>query len=302
MNVLSPASHQARDIASLWWWMLGASGVGFAVVVGLLVAAWMRRRRPATADDEISTRFVVALGIVVPILVIGSLFVIANIFVIRTTQAPAGTATRLTVRVIGHDWWWEVRYPGTSVVTANEIHIPTRTPILLEATTADVIHSFWVPELNRKIDTIPGRLNKIELEADRPGYFRGQCAEFCGLQHAHMALAVYAQTPAEFRRWLAQQKQPVQPSNTVGGQLFLDGTCSECHTIRGTSADGTTGPDLTHLASRATIAALTLPNTPSNLAAWITHNQQIKPGNKMIDVQLPPAKLRALVAYLESLR
>lgn len=302
LNVLSPASHQARDIASLWWWMLGASGVGLAVVVGLLVAAWARRRRAGGPGEEVSTRIVVALGVAVPILVIASLFVVSDIFLIRTTQAPAATATRMTVHVIGHDWWWEIRYPGTSVVTANEIHIPTNTPIRLEATTADVIHSFWVPQLNRKIDTIPGQVNVIKLDAERPGFFRGQCAEYCGVQHAHMALGVYAQTPSAFRRWLANQERPVHASSGPGAALFLGGTCAECHTIRGTTASGTTGPDLTHLATRATIAALTLPNTPANLAAWITDNQQVKPGNRMVDVRLGAGKLHALVVYLSSLR
>jgi cytochrome c oxidase subunit 2 len=301
VNALHPASHQARDIASLWWWMLGASWIGFLLVAGLLGAAWIRRRR-AGPSESLSTRIVVAFGVVVPILVIGTLFFISDVFVIRTTQAPAANATKLTVRVIGHEWWWEVRYAGTTAVTANEIHIPTRTPVLLQATSGDVIHSFWVPELNRKIDTIPGQVNEIELDADTPGVYRGQCAEYCGVQHAHMALAVYAQPPAAFRRWLAHQEQPAEASRTAGSALFLDGTCSQCHAIRGTSATGDVGPDLTHLASRTTIAALTLANTPADLSAWITRNQQIKPGNRMVDVRMSRSHLRALVAYLRSLR
>jgi cytochrome c oxidase subunit 2 len=301
VNALHPASHQARDIASLWWWMLGGSWIGFLLVAGLLGAAWIRRRRTGPSE-ALSTRIVVALGVVVPILVIGTLFFVSDVFVIRTTQAPAANTTKLTVRVIGHQWWWEVRYAGTTAVTANEIHIPTRTPVLLQATSADVIHSFWVPELNRKIDTIPGQLNEIELDADTPGVYRGQCAEYCGVQHAHMSLAVYAQAPAAFRRWLAHQEQPAKASRTAGSALFLDGTCSQCHAIRGTSATGDVGPDLTHLASRATIAALTLANTPADLSAWIARNQQIKPGNRMVDVRMSRSHLRALVAYLRSLR
>jgi cytochrome c oxidase subunit 2 len=281
--------------------MLGASWVGFLLIAVILAAAWIRRGRPGPSE-AVSTRIVIGLGVVVPILVIATLFFISDVFVMRTTQAPAASATRMTVHVIGHDWWWEVRYPGTDVVTANEIHIPTNTPILLQVTTADVIHSFWVPELNRKIDTIPGQVNAIELDADKAGVYRGQCSEYCGVQHAHMALAVYAQPPAAFRRWLANQKKPATVSHSAGVSLFLDGTCAQCHTIRGTSATGDVGPDLTHLASRHTIAALTLANTAGDLAAWITRNQQIKPGNRMIDVRMSGARLRELVTFLRSLR
>ena len=281
--------------------MLGGAWIGLLLVALLLAFAWIGRNRRGPSEAA-STRIVVALGVALPIAVIATLFFVSDVFIIRTTQAPAATATRLTIRVIGHQWWCEVRYPGTTAVTANEIHIPVRTRVLLQATTADVIHSFWVPELNRKIDTIPGRVNEIELDADGPGVYRGACAEYCGVQHAHMALAVYAQPRAAFRRWLALQERPAKAVRSAGAALFLDGTCSECHAVRGTSASGTEGPDLTHLASRHTIAALTLANTVHDLAAWITRNQQIKPGNRMIDVRLPAPKLRALVAYLRSLR
>src|SRR5438105_10206245 len=251
--------------------MLGGAWIGLLLVALLLAFAWIRRNGRGPSEAA-STRIVVALGVALPIAVIATLFFVSDVFIIRTTQAPAATATRLTIRVIGHQWWWEVRYPGTTAVTANEIHIPVRTRVLLQATTADVIHSFWVPELNRKIDTIPGRVNEIELDADRPGVYRGQCAEYCGLQHAHMALAVYAQQPAQFRRWLAHEGTPATATG-AGEHVFVSGPCANCHTIRGTSADGGVGPDLTHLASRSTIGALTLPNDPADLAAWITDNQ-----------------------------
>ncbi|MBV8597604.1 MAG: cytochrome c oxidase subunit II [Actinobacteria bacterium] len=310
MNSLSPASHQARDIASLWWWMLGGAWLGFLLIACLLVFAWIRRNRRGigrdtegrTPGEAVSTWIVVTLGVALPIAVIATLFFVADVFVIRTTQAPAATKTAMTVQVIGRQWWWEVRYPGTGVVTANEIHIPTDTPVLLEATTADVIHSFWVPELNRKIDTIPGQVNEIELDAEKAGVYRGQCAEYCGVQHAHMALDVYAQPAAAYRTWLAHQKRHATPSTSPGARIFFSNSCTQCHTIRGTSASGTTGPDLTHLMSRATIAALTLPNTRANLAAWITRNQQIKPGNKMVDIAIGGRRLAELVAYLRTLR
>jgi cytochrome c oxidase subunit 2 len=313
-NALAPESHQSRDIASLFWWMMGGAWIGLALVVGLLVLSWKRRNRRGIGGDtdglkpgeRSSWYVVVGAGIVLPIVLIATLFVISDIFVIRTTQAPAATATRLTVEVIGHQWWWEVRYPGTTAVTANEIHIPVRTPVRVEVRAADVIHSFWVPQLNRKIDAIPGMHNAVELYADAVGRYRGQCAEFCGLQHAHMGMYVFADPPAVFRRWLAGQERAAKPPTGAeasrGAQLFASGSCSSCHAIRGTDASGYVGPDLTHVASRTTLAALAIPNTPSALAEWITDAQHVKPGNQMPDVQLNDAQVRALVAYLEGLK
>jgi cytochrome c oxidase subunit 2 len=236
-----------------------------------------------------------------PIVVISTLFVISDVFVIKTTQAPAGNATKLTVRVIGHQFWWEVRYPGTSAVTANEIHIPVRTPVRVEVQTADVIHSFWVPQLNRKIDTIPGKTNAIELYADAAGRYRGECAEFCGLQHAHMSMVVFADPPGRFRAWLAREQRPAATTTGVGARVFQT-QCSSCHAIRGTGAGGFVGPDLTHFASRTSIAAYTIPNTRDRLAQWIAHPQQVKPGNQMPDLPLSRRQVNELVAYLETLR
>ena len=199
-NALAPKSHQAQDIATLFWWMMGGAWIGLAVVVVLLVLAWRRRGRKSGVGEKAAERrgwfVVIGAGMVLPIALIAALFVISDVFVIRTTQAPAASATRLTVLVTGHQWWWEIRYPGTRAVTANELHIPVRTPVRVDVRTADVIHSFWVPQLNRKIDTIPGQTNAIELDADAVGSYRGQCAEFCGVQHAHMGLVVVAEPEA----------------------------------------------------------------------------------------------------------
>jgi cytochrome c oxidase subunit 2 len=312
-NSLAPASHQAHDIANLFWWMMGVAWVGLGSVVFLLVWAWRRNRRGFGDDREgvqpgerTAWKVVIGAGVALPIVLIAALFVVADIFVIKTTQAPAANATKLTVLVVGHQWWWEVHYAGTTVVTANEIHIPAQTPVRVEVQTADVIHSFWVPELNRTIDTIPGRTNAIELYADKAGLYRGQCDEFCGLQHAHMAFYVFADTPAAFQRWLAgQEKQAAAPTSAAtrtGEQEFTHGSCSTCHTIRGTSAAGNTGPDLTHLASRTTLGALAVPNTPSYLEGWIRDSQHVKPGNQMPNFDLDPARMHALVAYLETLK
>jgi cytochrome c oxidase subunit 2 len=303
-NALAPQSHPARDLASLFWWMMGVAWAGFALVAGMLVLAAVKRRR--TGSERLSWLIVIGLGIVMPICVIASLFFVADVFVIRTTQAPAASATRMTIQVIGHQWYWEIVYPRSHVVTANELHIPVRTPINLEVRTADVIHSFWVPQLNRTIDTIPGQTNRILLYADRVGRYRGQCDEFCGLQHAHMAVYVFAEPAARFRAWLANQGKPARKPRSAlarqGERIFMSGQCSSCHTVRGTTAHGYLGPDLTHLAGRTSLAALTIPNTPPRLAQWVRYAQKVKPGNQMPDIRLSDARLRAVVAYLEGLK
>jgi cytochrome c oxidase subunit II len=308
-SVLHPQSKEAHAIWTLWWVMLGVSAFGFAVIVFLLVLGWARRDRaslPFGGGERAGTAIVVGAGIFLMVALLSGLFVWSDIYVIKTTEAPAASSTRLTVKVIGRQWFWEVRYPGSDAVTANEIHIPVRTRVGLEGTTADVIHSFWVPELNRKADLIPGQVNRLLLDADRAGTYRGQCSEYCGLQHAHMSMLVFADPVPVFQRWLANEQRPARTPTTaqerLGQRLFLSMPCSGCHTIRGTPSEGTAGPDLTHLASRTTIGALTLDNTRSNLAHWIRNSQRYKPGNKMPGFALSNSETDALVAYLESLK
>jgi cytochrome c oxidase subunit 2 len=248
----------------------------------------------------------VLFGICIPITVNVAIFIIANFFVIKQTEAPAATTTPMTIQVNGRQWFWEVRYPGTAAITANEIHIPAGTRVNVVATTGDVIHSFWVPQLNRKIDMIPGRRNRVLLSSDKPGRYRGQCAEFCGIEHARMAMYVYVQEPPAFQRWLRSVAAPARaPSGGLaraGATVFQRNQCGSCHTIRGTSARGQVGPDLTHIGSRASIGALTLPNTADALRAWLRDPQHWKPGNRMPDLGLSDADLRALVAYLQGLK
>jgi cytochrome c oxidase subunit 2 len=313
-DTLNPHSHQSGDIANLFWVMMAVAFGGLGLVTGLLVFAWVRRNRRGIGGDTDDPHpgekpgwfVVVGMGVVFPLTVIVALFIVSDWAIIKVTQAPAASSTELTVRAIGHEWFWAFRYPGTNAVTADEMHIPVDTRVNLVATTADVIHSFWVPELNRKIDTIPGQQNRILLETDRADVYRGQCAEYCGLQHAHMGMLVFVQPKAEFQRWLKQQSAPAKPPTTVlaqqGERVFLNGSCSSCHAIRGTSARGYVGPDLTHLASRTMLAGLTIPNTPDYLARWISDSQHYKPGNQMPNFPLPPKQLRALVAYLETLK
>ena len=293
---LRPESPPAHGIATLWWVMLGASTAGLAVVVGILVASWFRRA--TRGRDRPGTITVIVLGIVTPILVLVALFAYSDLFLINGTSPPASAATKgaLSVRVVGHQFWWEVRYGG-GAVTANEIHIPVRTPVLVYVHSPDVIHSFWVPQLNRKIDVFPDQVNRVELYADTVGRYRGQCAEFCGLQHAHMSFYVFADPRPVFERWLARQRRPAARTSA----LFMS-KCSSCHAIRGTPADSHVGPDLTHVGSRTSLAAATIPNTPPRMEEWLRRTQRVKPGALMPDVSLSDAQVRRLARYLESLK
>ena len=310
MSPLDPHSPASHDIATLWWWMLVTAGIVFLGAVALLLIGWFRRGKPGLPffgeSERANLGLVIAFGIAIPLVVLIALFVVSDLYVLNKTDAPEVSSTDLTVTVIGHQWWWEARYPAGEVVTANEIHIPARTPVNLVARSADVIHSFWVPELNRKIDMIPGQSNRIELYAEEPGVYRGQCAEFCGLQHAHMAFRVRAEPRRAFERWLTANEQPArEPSGALarqGQRYFMEDACAGCHTIAGTPAQGTIGPNLTHLASRRTLAALTIANDRRELGRWIRDPQEIKPGTKMPGLALSNARFRAIVAYLSELR
>jgi cytochrome c oxidase subunit 2 len=309
-SAINPAAPQARDIKTLWWWMLAVAVVIFVGAVALLGLGWLRRGTrglPVFGEREnVTVGLVVLFGIAVPLVTLVTLFTTADVFLITKTDQPARAATGLSIAVTGHQWFWEVRYPGTTAVTANEIHIPVGTKVDVALTTADVIHSFWVPQLNRKLDMVPGQVNHLLLEAEKPGVFRGQCAEFCGVQHAHMAMFVYADPPDRFKAWLASESKPAAAPTTAaargGAQVFLSQPCASCHTIRGTDAQGEVGPDLTHLASRTTLAAATIPNDYGQLAAWVFDPQHVKPGNRMPAVPLAPDDFRNLIAYLESLK
>jgi cytochrome c oxidase subunit II len=304
-NVLDPHSPAEHRITMLGWIMFVGCAIGLAFVAVLLVMGWARRRRdalPFGGGEKAGTGLVIGLGIGVPIVVLTALFVYSNIFVIRSTAAPNPRTTSLTVQVIGHQFWWEIRYPGTKAVTANELHIPTRTRVNIVGTTADVIHSFWVPELNRKIDLIPGHASRVLFYANRAGEYRGKCAEFCGLQHAHMDVIVFAQPRPQFEAWLRAQAAPARATGMPGEAVFDDNACANCHQIRGTPAHGQVGPDLTHLASRTTLAAGTIANTRPQLEEWVRDPQHPKPGNKMPQVQVPSQEFKPLIDYLEALK
>ena len=309
-STLHGQSDQTRKIIHLWWGMLAAAAVVFAGALLLLAIAYRRRTREGLPgigkDEDVSTGLVVAFGVLIPVVCLVVLFYISDIGVVNATSAPKPGQTKMDVSVVGHQWFWEVRYPGTTAVTANEIHIPVKTPVNVRLTSADVVHSFWVPELNKKVDMLPGHPNSVELYADHVGVYRGQCAEFCGLQHAHMAMAVYADTPARFRAWLANMSRPLAPPTSrqarAGEQVFLTQQCASCHTIRGTAARGRIGPDLTHLQTRHTLAALTIPNDRAHLADWVANPQRAKPGNKMPGLNLTGAQFQQLLSFLQGLR
>ena len=220
------------------------------------------------------------------------------------------TPDALMIQVTGYQWWWNVEYlhsvPSQRVITANELHLPVGRPYAFRLKSGDVIHSFWVPNLHGKMDLVPGRENWTWVRVDRPGVFRGQCAEFCGLQHAHMALTVIAESSDDFERWLSGQRATAPPPSTPQQSRGLDiverGPCALCHTIRGTQAGGRTAPDLTHFATRSTIAAGTAPNTRGYVAGWIADPQHLKPGAKMPPTGLNGDDLQAVLAYLETLK
>ncbi len=289
--------------------MLVVAGSVFIGTLGMLFLGFLRRKKPGLPffgnNERTNIVLVVVFGMVIPVSILIPLFIVSDLYVMGKTDAPAAGRTEMKLVVVGHQWWWEARYPQGGVVTANEIHIPDRTSIDVVARTADVIHSFWVPELNRKIDMIPGQNNRVELYAEQPGVYRGQCAEFCGLQHAHMAFRVIAEPKAKFEEWLAARAKPAaEPTSAAarrGKELFDENACAGCHTIAGTPAEGTIGPNLTHVASRQTLGALTIENTPHELGRWVRNPQAIKPGAKMPGLELSEEDFHDIVRYLEGL-
>jgi cytochrome c oxidase subunit II len=304
---LDPQGPVAETMADLWWLMLALGGAVFVLVVALLVVGLFRKRRSSESeplsDAAVSRAWLVGGGIVLPVVVLIAIL-IATVAAMRDTGKDA-QAEALVVEVIGHQWWWEIRYPEAGFTTANELHIPVGRPVALRLTSEDVIHSFWVPRLAGKIDMLPDGVNTLILQADEPGVHDSKCAEFCGLQHAQMDLVLVAEPTDRFNAWISAQSQPASaPTGALarrGADLLVEGDCSLCHTVRGTPADGVTGPDLTHVAGRPAIGAGAVPNTPANLKRWIRNPHVIKEGVKMPASDLTEQELDAVVAYLETL-
>jgi cytochrome c oxidase subunit 2 len=325
VNVLDPAGPVAAAIAGTAWLLIAGAAVIFIGVMALLAAAlWRRRRRDAAQDEpprrpagaapddrRLVRRWIIGGGLVFPGVVLAAL--LAHTAARTVALGDALPHAEPVISVTAHSWWWQVRYRtpgGGDVLLANEVHVPAGRPVTLGLASADVIHSFWVPQLAGKIDMVPGRVHRLRLQADRPGVWRGQCAEFCGAQHARMALLVVAHEPAEYERWLAAQARPAAAPADAQGQrgraVFEAQRCGACHTVRGAAAGLASlelGPDLTHVGSRRLLAAGTWPLDRDTLAAWIADPQQWKPGARMPSYgdRLDDESLRALAAYLAQL-
>jgi cytochrome c oxidase subunit 2 len=306
-SALAPKGADAAAIAQVSWIIFIGAGLIFALVLALILYAIctpQARRRWTTTHG-----FIIGGGIVFPVVTLTALLAYGLSLtgsVGRSADAPA-----IKIDVTGEQFWWRVRYQErggkAAVDSANEIHIPVGQPVELTLRSTDVIHSFWVPNLAGKLDMIPGQQNVLSIQADIPGTYRGQCAEYCGLQHAQMAFYVVAHPPEAFDRWLDERREPAaQPLADFvkqGQGLFLSAGCGACHTVRGIDAAGEIGPDLTHIGSRHSIGAGMWPNNAGTLAAWIASSQHLKPGNKMPSFGvLSGAELRALATYLESLK
>jgi cytochrome c oxidase subunit 2 len=310
---LDPEGPQAEALADLFWMFTAVCAAVWVLVVIALVWALAKRRAerpdPLATDPSAERRYTVVVSVLVGLT---GLVLIALTGFSYATQKKlfSGKPPSITLTITGHQWWWEIQYDDAEAsevfTTANEIHVPVGETITIKLTSADVIHSFWVPSLSGKLDLITGRENEFQFAATRPGVYRGQCAEFCGWQHAHMGILFIAEPREDYDTWrqaqIAPRPEPSDEERRRGEAIFLASPCVTCHTVRGTPAGGTVGPDLTHVGSRRTIAAGTLPMSRGNLAAWIVDPQSVKPGAHMPVIQLEPAEIDPLAAYLEGLK
>jgi cytochrome c oxidase subunit 2 len=317
-NIFAPASTPADSILGLSQFVLGVTAAIFVVVFSLLAYCVVKfRKRKGDGGREppqvYGSNQVELAWTVIPVLIVVALFM-ATARVIATVQNAPRPDNALEVIAIGHQFWWEYRYPGLKIVTANELHVPVSdpaypTPTFIKLLSADTDHSFWVPRLAGKTDLIPNHPNSMWIDPHETGLYLGQCAQYCGTQHAKMLLRVYVDSPQDFRRWVETQRseaqrQPAQlrDPTSEGQHIFETTACINCHTVAGTAANGRFGPDLSHLMSRDTIAAGAAPNTPENLRLWIQNPDAIKPGSLMPAMQLNEHDLDALTSYLETLR
>jgi cytochrome c oxidase subunit 2 len=314
-NIFDPAGTPARSIFSLSMLVLGITAAIFLVVAGILVFVLVKyRSRDSTGHGQqeppqiYGSNQIELSWTVIPILIVVMLF-LATTRVIFTTEHAQRPSNSLDVTVVGHQFWWEYRYPQLGVVTANELHVAISDrahpkPTYLTMSSADTDHSFWVPRLAGKMDLIPNKVNTMWIDPDTKGLYLGQCAQYCGVQHAKMLIRVYADTPQEFAEWIQHQRQPAvdDPSVAEGRNVFLHNACISCHTVRGTVATGRFGPDLTHVGSRDTIASGSVPNTPANLREFIDNPANLKPGALMPPMHLDSHDLDAVTAYLTTLK
>jgi cytochrome c oxidase subunit II len=311
-SILAPVSTPAHEIYGLSLFVLLITGAIFVAVTGMLVFVIVkyRSRGPDAGHEPAQVYGSVQVELawtVIPVLIVVVLFLTTARIIFAIQDAPHPRSA-LDVTVIGHQFWWEFRYPKLNIVTANELHVPVSAqphpaPTFMRLLSADVDHSFWVPQLAGKTDLIPNHPNEMWMDPQKPGLYFGQCAQFCGIEHAKMLIRVYVDTPEQFAAWVKNEQRPAVDVATVaaGRQIFSTEACVNCHTIEGTPAHGTFGPDLTHLMSRATIAAGAADNTPGNLRAWIKDPDTFKPGALMPAMDLSDAQIDQVVAYLSTL-
>ena len=303
MSLVDAAGPRAAMTANLWWFMLALGLAVYILVMGLLAMSLLTRRQLA---DHTRTRMVVIGGLAAPAVILVGLIVV-DLRTLVAVAAPSHPAD-FTLDVVAHQWWWEIRYPDLQLATANEIHIPANATVVIHLSSVDVIHSLWVPRLAGKTDVVPGQTSSMWLEADAPGEYRGQCAEYCGIEHANMSFTVVAHPADEFQHWVSGQQQPaVRPTDPAlarGAQAFASLGCINCHAIRysgSTATGGGLGPDLTHVASRKTIAAGAATNDEPTLEHWIASPDSIKKGTTMPATSTDADTLHALAQYLASL-
>ena len=317
-SALDSAGVQSARLESLWWLFFSITAAVYVIVMAVLVIALVRRQKsdaetaPDVAPDAAREKRIGAAikGAIVLTTIILFVLMIVSFRTGSAIQTLAQAPEPLQIKVTGRQWWWEIEYqdtvPSNNVTTANELRLPAGRPIKLILQSTDVIHSFWIPNLHGKKDLIPNYPTVFYFQADKAGTYWGQCAEFCGYQHAKMRFIVTVESPEDFARWLSAQRQPAQQPATDrqkrGREVFLTATCTQCHTVQGTLAGGRVGPNLTHIASRSHIAAGSLPKTREHLQNWVTDPQKIKPGIRMPMTNFAPEDLEALVDYLESLK
>jgi cytochrome c oxidase subunit 2 len=312
-SVLDAAGPWARLLEREWWLFVAVALVVYLLVMAFLVHGLRRRRtdpdRPASELHEVDQRLSWWVGSAVALTAV-TLAVLATVDFVAARALASSPPDPLRISITGHQWWWEIEYEdpvaSNRFRTANEFRIPVGRPVQLTLESQDVIHSFWVPSLQGKRDLIPGRTTTLTLQASRPAIYGGQCAEFCGHQHAYMRLSVHALAPAAYESWAENERGAARVPQTREAQrgqtVFLESTCVMCHSIQGTAASATVAPDLTHVGNRRTIAAGALTNTPAHLAEWISNPQHVKPGTNMPPTRLAPEDLDALVSYLASLK
>jgi cytochrome c oxidase subunit II len=312
-SALDAQGPAARTLSDMFWIFVAVLGTVWVLTMMALLLSFRRRRDsdadPLATEPATERRMTVAVSIGVGLTLV-TVLALTGLSYGGQKALFSHKDGALTLLVTGRQWWWQVTYedsqPSRVFTTANEIHIPVGEPVLIKLESSDVIHSFWIPNLTGKMDAIPGRQNQIQIQADRPGVYRGQCAEFCGFQHAHMGMLVIADTKDDFERWRNHQITsaipPADPERQRGMEAFLSKPCIMCHQIRGTDAGGKVAPDLTHVGSRRYIAAGTLETTRGNIAAWIVDPHGIKPGVNMPTIQLEPDEVQPLASYLEALK